>query len=146
MFFFCFFSPSFCYIHSLSRKYDASPPAMTPLSPHPRIGQSTPFGPAHSDSVIHPPQRRGLVESPRGGEGTTELTGSSARLQSRQGEDGAAHRHRGLQHLVSYWLLQGEQRSQTESGPVYYTPVNPWLRGKWGKEKGKWRWFHPSGR
>lgn len=107
---------SFSFIHWLSRNCHASPPCND-------VSASSPSDwPFHLVQPILIPSsaRRGLVESPRGGEGTTELTGSSARLQSRQGEDGAAHRSRGLQHLVSHWLLQGEQRSQAESGLAYW--------------------------
>lgn len=106
-------------------------PAVTPRAPPSRIGRSGPLRPAYFDSVIHPPRRRGLVVSRRENNRTDRQR--RARLQSRQGEDGATQRRRGLQHHVGHRFIQGEQRPTVRSeftrSPYDTAPVQPGLRG-----------------
>lgn len=92
---------------------------MTSKSPYPLIGQSTPFGPAHSDSVMHPPQRRGLVESPRGGEGTTELTAArdSSHVKGKMEQHTGAAEFNILLATDSYKVSREPQPGPNRAGP-----------------------------
>lgn len=100
----------------------ASPPAMTSRSPLPLIGQSTPFGPAHSDCVTHPPHQPRLVEREQ-----QKLT--AARDYSLV--KGKMEKNTGAVDFNILLATDSYKVSKDPKPSLGYTPVN--LRGKRGK-------------
>lgn len=98
------------------KKKHASLPAMTFRSPHPLIGQSTPFGPAHSDCVTHPPHQRRLVEREQ-----QKLT--VARDSSHV--KGKMELHTGAVDFNILLATDSYKVSKDPKQSLGYTPVNP---------------------
>lgn len=87
---------------------------------------------------MHPPQRRGLVESPRGGEGTTELTAArdSSHVKGKMEQHTGAAEFSILLATDSYKVSREPQRAGP--GVLLYTgePVSEENEGKRTRNEG----------